>query len=228
MQHCLKSRRFCVRVPVLSLSRYPTWPSSSFSEVFLACAGLSAGCQYISVSQPMNRLWTEWITSNLWTHTYIHTHAHTQVRFRPTLFPQMGVQCCRRHSRDVESNGHGRAEQDDVAPEDEEPGVAGVAVNHQRGKSPRVAHDPTREHASADGEEQSCEQHAQDDLQIHTHTHTHTVGELPRARRPPALHPTHPGHHSVEHFLRSSPLHSQFPAVLHDLGVGAWYRADSD
>lgn len=68
MQHCLKRSRFWVNVPVLSLNRYPTWPSSSLSEVFRTCAGLSSFSQYISKSQPMNQLCTVWMTSNLQRH----------------------------------------------------------------------------------------------------------------------------------------------------------------
>lgn len=129
MQHCRKSRRFCVRVPVLSVSRYPTWPSSSLSEVLLASAGLSASCQYISKSQPINRLWTVWITSNLQNHITHTTHTHTDVLSR--------IQHClikRRVGdlRDVESYRHGGAEEDDIAPEHEEPCVDGVAINHHR------------------------------------------------------------------------------------------------
>ena len=65
MQHCLKSRWFCVRVPVLSLSRCPTWPSCSLREVLRAWAGLSFFSQRISKSQLMKRLCTTWTTSNL-------------------------------------------------------------------------------------------------------------------------------------------------------------------
>lgn len=84
------------------------------------------------------------------------------------------MQCCWLNWRDVESYGHGRAQQDDVAPEDEEPRVNGVAANHQRSQNPCVAHDPTGKHAAADGKEQSSQQHGQDDLEIQN-IHTHNL-----------------------------------------------------
>lgn len=161
MQHCLKSRRFWVSVPVLSLSRCPTWPSSSLSEVFLAWAGESVCCQYISRSHPINLLWIVWITSKLWT-THTHTHAVRQRAHKHQCVS--GV--LQLYWRDVESYGHGRAQQDDVAPEGKKPCIRRVVVHRRDRHDTMIPHDPARKHAVADGEEQGDQQHRQDYLKI--------------------------------------------------------------
>lgn len=57
--------------------------------------------------------------------------------------------------RHVESNGHGRAEEDDVTPVGEKSSVGRSAKNRQSGQKLTLPHDLTRKRATADGEEQS-------------------------------------------------------------------------
>lgn len=69
-----------------------------------------------------------WISSNLQNHT-THTHINTDV------LPRIQLRSIKQRVgdlRDVESYGHGGAEEDDIAPEHEEPCVDGVAINHHR------------------------------------------------------------------------------------------------
>lgn len=67
--------------------------------------------------------------------------------------------------RDVESDGHGGAQEDDVAPERQEGQVDRVAVHHQGSQRPLSSEDPSGKEAAADGEEQGGQQQEDDDLQ---------------------------------------------------------------
>ena len=174
-----------------------------------------------------------WITSNLQTHIkgadiIVTKHTIKYVSLF-SLLPTHQILCYwRLNSRDIQSYGHGWAEKDDVAPVDEEPGVGCIAVDHQSRQNPPLAHDPTRKQTTANGKEQSCQQHTQDNLEIqNTGTVSITSTWDASYLSSPCPLPTHPDDHFVENFLHLSLLHPQFLTVPQNLSVCACHKTNN-
>lgn len=68
--------------------------------------------------------------------------------------------------RDVEGEGHGGAQEDDVAPEDQKGRVDGVSIYHLRGRRVLSRDDPTGKQATANSEQEGGQQQEQDNLQV--------------------------------------------------------------